>query len=71
MLEIQNHNTDKQRELNNQIKKWSKKYNIEMIVGLDSHYIYPEDAGLRDEALKSKGIIYEDESGWYSKCRLI
>lgn len=65
MLEIQYHNTEPQIKLNKQIKKWAKKYNIEMIVGLDSHYIFPEDAILRDEALKSKGIVYANETGWF------
>lgn len=65
MLEIQNHNTEKQIRLNKYIKKLSHKYNIPMIAGLDSHYIFPEDAIIRDEALLSKGIRYEDEDGWY------
>lgn len=65
MLEIQNHSTEKQIALNVHIKELSKKYNIPMIAGLDSHYIYPEDAIMRDEALKSKGIDYADEQGWY------
>lgn len=65
MLEIQNHHTEKQIELNKRIKRLSQKYNIEMIVGLDSHYIYPEDAIIREEALLSKGIRYEDEDGWF------
>lgn len=65
MLEIQYHNTKKQIELNQRIQELSYKYGIEMIVGLDSHYIYPEQAQGRDELLKSKGIHYEDEEGWY------
>lgn len=65
MLEIQYHNTKKQIELNQRIQELSYKYGIEMIAGLDSHYIYPEQAQGRDELLKSKGIHYEDEEGWY------
>lgn len=65
MLEIQYHNTKEQIELNQRIQKLSYKYGIEMITGLDSHYIYPEQAQGRDELLKSKGIHYEDEEGWY------
>lgn len=65
MLEIQNHNTKEQIELNLRIQELSYKYGIEMIAGLDSHYIYPEQAQIRDELLKSKGIHYEDEDGWY------
>lgn len=65
MLEIQYHNTKEQIDLNQRIQKLSYKYGIEMITGLDSHYIYPEQAQGRDELLKSKGIYYEDEEGWY------
>ena len=65
MLEIQNHNTKEQIELNQRIQELSYKYGIELIAGLDSHYIYPEQAQGRDEFLKSKGIHYEDEEGWY------
>lgn len=65
MLEIQYHNTDKQISLNKYIKQLAQKHNIQMITGLDSHYIYSRQSVLRDEALKSKGIHYEDEDGWY------
>ena len=65
MLEIQNHATDKQIRLNKLIKELSEKYHIPMIAGLDSHYILPDQSILRDEALLSKGIKYEDEDGWY------
>lgn len=64
-LEIQYHHTDKQLELNHHIKDLSDNYNIPMIVGLDSHYIYPSQSEERDELLKSKGIFYEDEVGWF------
>jgi DNA polymerase III alpha subunit len=43
----------------------SKKYNIELIVGLDSHYIYENDAQERDYVLAAKNIHYEDEEGWF------
>lgn len=65
MLEIQAHNTDKQKQLNARILKLSKKYGIQMIVGLDSHYIYPEQAVERDELLAASGTHYDDENGWY------
>ena len=66
MLEIQNHNTDKQKQLNERIKKLSQKYNIEMIVGLDSHYIYPEQSVERDDILAGRNIKFDDnEIGWY------
>lgn len=65
MLEIQAHNTDKQKQLNARILELSKKYGIQMIVGLDSHYIYPEQSVERDELLAASGTHYDDEDGWY------
>jgi len=66
MLEIQNHNTDKQKQLNQHIKELAEKYNIEMIVGLDSHYIYPEQSVERDDILAGRNIKFDDnEIGWY------
>lgn len=66
MLEIQNHNTSRQIILNKHIKELSEKYNIPMIVGLDSHYIYPEQSVERDDILAGRNIQYDDnEIGWY------
>ena len=66
MLEIQNHNTRRQIELNTHIKELSEKYGIEMIVGLDSHYIYPEQSVERDDILAGRNIQFDDnEIGWY------
>lgn len=64
-LEVQYHNTEKQRELNKHILQLKYKYNIQLIMGCDSHFI--EDKGRidRDEFIKSKGMFYEDEQGWY------
>ena len=64
-LEIQYHNTDKQRLISKLTLELSKKYNIPMIVGLDSHYIYPEQADERQYILEAKHMHYEDEDGWY------
>lgn len=65
MLEIQAHNTDKQKQLNARILELSKKYGIQMIVGLDSHYIYPEQSVERDAFLAASDTHYDDEDGWY------
>lgn len=65
MLEIQYHNTEPQKALNRHIKELSEKLQIKMIVGLDSHYIYPEEAEDRQYVLDAKDIHYEDEEGWY------
>jgi len=66
MLEIQSHNTDRQRQLHHRIKQLSEKYNIQLIVGLDSHYIYPEQSVERDDILAGRNIAFDDnEIGWY------
>lgn len=64
-LEVQNHNTDKQKRLNEKILRMAEREGIQTICGLDSHYIHPEDSELRDQILAYKNIHYEDEEGWY------
>lgn len=64
-LEVQNHLTDEQVELNKKIIDLSNRYNIPIICGLDSHFIYPEQAKDRDEFLGSRGISYPDEVNWF------
>ena len=64
-LEVQNHNTDSQKILNQKILKIADKYGIQIICGLDSHFVEEKDSIKRDQILKYKGINYEDEDGWY------
>lgn len=64
-LEIQYHDTEPQAKLNQRILALSEKYGIEMIVGMDSHYIYQEQSKERDYILAAKNIHYEDEDGWF------
>ena len=64
-LEVQYHNTDKQKELNKKILKIAKEHNIQIICGLDSHYVKEENSVKRDQILKYKNINYPDEEGWY------
>lgn len=64
-LEVQYHNTDKQKELNKKILKIAKEHNIQIICALDSHYVKEENAVKRDQILKYKNINYPDEEGWY------
>jgi DNA polymerase III alpha subunit len=64
-LEVQNHNTQKQIELNKHIMDLHYKYNIPIIAGMDSHYIAGKDSELRNSILQYKHIFYEDEDGWY------
>ena len=65
-LEIQYHNTKEQIEINKRILEISRKYDIDIICGLDSHYIYEEDSTERDNYLEARGVQYDnDEIGWY------
>ena len=65
MLEVQYHDTNAQRELNRFLLRMYRKHGIPLIMGTDSHFIYPEDAVLRDQRLEANHIKYEDEAGWY------
>ena len=64
-LEVQCHNTDKQKKLNERILRIAKENNIQIICGLDSHYIDDNTSIKRDQILKYKNINYPNESGWY------
>lgn len=63
-LEVQPHTNIKQVEFNKKLSKWRKKFGVEMILGIDSHYIYKDDAGKRDLFLKGKKIEYPEEEGF-------
>lgn len=65
MLEVQCNNTDKQKEVNKKIIKYSQKYNIDIICGYDSHYIHEYDSKERDNYLESRKIKYPEEDGWF------
>lgn len=64
-LEVQYHNTPSQRELNQRILKLHNELKIPLIMGCDSHYIYPEHGQTRSDFLVSKGLSYPDETGWF------
>ncbi len=64
-LEVQYHNTDKQKNWNQHLLNLSQQHNIKLTVGMDSHYILPEDAKLRDYILEAKQMHYDDEEGWF------
>lgn len=64
-LEVQPHDTDKQKDINRHIIELSNVYGMPIIAGCDSHYITANQAQDRDELLKSSDIHYEDEDGWY------
>ena len=64
-LELQYHDTDIQKELNKKIIRIAKENDIQIICGLDSHYISEENSVKRDQILKYKNITYPEETGWY------
>lgn len=64
-LEVQNNNTDKQKKVNKNILCMARENNIQIICGLDSHYITDENSVKRDQILKYKNISYPEEFGWY------
>lgn len=65
MLEVQYHHTQSQKDLNKRILELSKKHNINIIAGMDSHFNYEEDSKRRDDILEYKKIKYENEEGWF------
>lgn len=64
-LEVQYHLTDKQKELNRHILTLHDELKVPLIMGCDSHYIFPQQSQDRDDFLLSKGLHYEDEEGWF------
>jgi len=64
-LEVQANNTEPQKELNRRILKLAKEHKIQIICGLDSHYISEANSVKRDQILKYKNVSYPEESGWY------
>jgi DNA polymerase III alpha subunit len=64
-FELQANNTPKQIELNKYILELSEKYNIQIIAGLDSHYISDSGNIKREQILKYKKVSYPEEEGWY------
>lgn len=64
-LELQYHDTDRQKEWAKHQLELAEKYGINFLVGLDSHYIYQKEATLRDYILEAKNVHYEEEEGWF------
>lgn len=64
-FELQANNTDPQKRLNEKILYLSDKYEIDIIGGLDSHYINDIGQVKRDQILKYKKVSYPEEIGWY------
>lgn len=65
-VEVQNHNTDKQKKLNGHLVEFAKENNLQLICGLDSHYVLEENRAKREWIQRYKKIEYNsDEDGWY------
>lgn len=64
-LEVQYHNTESQIDLNKRILKLRDKLGVKLIMGCDSHYIYPKQEQDRVDFVNSKGISYPEEEGWF------
>jgi DNA polymerase III alpha subunit len=63
-FEVQNHPVDKQKELNKHILELAQYFNSPIIAGMDTHVIHHSQKNDRDEYLRSRGVVYEDEQGW-------
>lgn len=64
-LEIQANNTESQKIVNEHIMELHNKYNIPIIAGCDSHYIFNNQKNDREYLLKSNAISYPEEDGNY------
>lgn len=64
-LEVQYHNTESQIELNKRILELRSKLGCKLIMGCDSHYIYPRQEQDRVDFVLSKGLKYPEEEGWF------
>lgn len=63
-LEVQHHNTDKQRAYNLELYELSKKYGIPMIAATDTHCLNKvHELGRKYYQLR-KDITFDDEAGW-------
>ena len=64
-LEVQYHDTDKQREINERVLKLHNQIKAPLIMGCDSHFIFPREDQNRIDFINSKGMHYADEDNWY------
>lgn len=63
-LEIQHHNVDKQIELNKKLYDLALGYDLNLIVGTDTHALNDRHSRGRSILQKSKKINFIDEEGW-------
>lgn len=63
-IEVQSHNDHDQIKFNRVAKRLAKEHDISLIAGVDSHYIYPEQANSRTTFLTGKNFKYDLEDGF-------
>lgn len=63
-LEIQPHTNHKQQDYHRKLLKFNEEFDVDLILGVDTHYIYEKDATYRDIFLRSKDINYPEEEGF-------
>ena len=63
-LEIQHHDVIQQKTYNKMLYDYSKKYNIRLIVGTDTHALDEKHVKGRKILQKAKNIHFSDEEGW-------
>lgn len=65
MLEVQYHPSEKQKAVNRHILELYRTLGIPLIAGMDSHFIYPEEAELRNMRLEANHIVYDGEEEFF------
>lgn len=65
MLEVQYHPSEKQKVVNRHILELYRTLGIPLIAGMDSHFIYPEEAELRNMRLEANHIVYDGEEEFF------
>lgn len=64
-LEVQMHHSIEQKELNRKILNMSKEHDIQIILGIDTHYVNDDEKLERENYLAQNGIHYDDEDYWF------
>jgi len=64
LLETQNHSHEIQISHNKKVLELSEKYELKIVHGNDSHYVYKHQGKDRLEYLQGKGITYDDEDSF-------
>lgn len=63
-LEVQHHNVEEQKEYNKQLLKLSKKYNLQIIAGTDTHCLNEIHESGRIILQRGKNVRFDNEDNW-------